>query len=202
MKRRSLGAVSEPDARTQLDQYTDLAKAYAFATYDRRPRVDTELDVEDIMMANILNLGMLGKWVTPLFAAGEGAPQALLAALRHADRELAGAKPYEDHASVQDLEATVAPLSAANLAAETVSRWTAVAVSKVLHRRRPHIVPLIDSRVYEFYGTTKPSVVRAALWEDLQVHGDRLRELAGGYRTLDGDRLTLLRLADILIWTP
>ena len=153
-------------------------------------------------MANLLNLGMAGKWMTPLFAPGDGAPQRLLAALRHADHELARSRAFEDYASVEDLERAVESLSVANAAAEPVEHWTAVAVSKVLHRRRPHIVPLVDSRVYEFFDTSKPSVVRAALWGDIQENRDWLLELAQQYRTVDGDNLTLLRVVDIVIWTP
>jgi hypothetical protein len=93
-------------------------------------------------------------------------------------------------------------LAAANTAAMPVQWWTAVTVSKVLHRRRPHIVPLLDSLVYEFYGTKHPRPVRKALWEDIRENAGWLADLAATRTTPDGRPPSILRLADILIWTP
>lgn len=93
-------------------------------------------------------------------------------------------------------------LKAANLAAKQVKWWTEITVSNVLHRRRPHIVPLIDSRVYDFYGADCPIEVRAALWEDIRVNAEWLTDLAATKAAPDGRPLSLLCLADILIWTP
>ncbi|WP_356833884.1 DUF6308 family protein [Arthrobacter sp. APC 3897] len=56
-----------------------------------------------------------------------------------------------------DLECAVQSLAAASMAAIQVKWWTAVSVSKVLHRRRPHIVPLIDSRIKNFTVLSNPS---------------------------------------------
>lgn len=81
-------------------------------------------------------------------------------------------------------------------------RFKAPSVSKVLHRRRPQIVPLYDSRVQDFYGVRKPENFRAALWEDIQGNLDWLSEMASTKKTPDGREFSVLRLADILIWTP
>jgi hypothetical protein len=76
-------------------------------------------------------------------------------------------------------------------------------VSKVLHRRLPKIVPLNDSHVRTFYGVLSrkdSAILRKALWEDLQENASWLTELACTKKTPDGRTLTVLRLADILIW--
>jgi hypothetical protein len=85
-------------------------------------------------------------------------------------------------------------------------------VSKVLHRKRPEIVPLYDSRIFEAY--TAPGALPRATdrsWqdfmellcmqmrEDLQTEADAftaLQQLAAE----DGHHLTRLRILDILVW--
>lgn len=130
------------------------------------------------------------------------APQRLREALDNALVELRDADCFESYDELSGLERAVESLAAANTAAIPVKWWTAVTVSKVLHRRRPHIVPLIDSRIYTFYGTKHPGAVRKALWEDIRENSDWLTDLAATKKTPDGRPLSLLRLADILIWTP
>jgi len=112
---------------------------------------------------------------------------------------LEGADPFETYEDLHELETAVGSLAAANTAALDVRWWTAITVSKVLHRRRPHIVPLIDSRVYKFYGTKSPAAVRQALWEDIRENSGWMTELSSSTRTPDGRPLSLLRLDDILV---
>ena len=104
--------------------------------------------------------------------------------------------------SIEELERSVASLSAANAATEDVPQWTPTTVSKVLHRRRPHIVPINDSYVRSFYCVkdTESRLLREALWKDLRQNRGWMSELASTVLTTDGRKLTLLRLADILIW--
>lgn len=143
------------------------------------------------------------KEVIPLFAEGSGPEQRLLLALDAALRDLRDAKPLESYESLDALEAAVGSLAAANDATAGVKNWTPVTVSKVLHRRRPSIVPINDSRVRKFYGVKKTESVqlRAALWKDIRENQDWLQPLADNTKTPDGRQLSLLRLADILIWS-
>lgn len=188
-------------ARDLVDRYTSPSGHFAFATYDHWYGYDGPLTPADVLLANLLSLRLTWREVIPLFAAGHGDAQALRAALDNALVSLAPARALSDHSSVQDLEDTVRSLVAANEAAEAVPGWTYVTVSKVLHRRRPHIVPLIDSRVRAFYGARRPANIRRALYDDLQDNRSWMADLADGRKTPDGRPLTLLRLADILIWT-
>jgi hypothetical protein len=85
-------------------------------------------------------------------------------------------------------------------------------VSKVLHRKRPDLVPLYDSRIFEAYtapGALPRSTDRAwadfiadlcrQMRDDLQSEAeafDALEELAAQ----EGHPLTRLRILDILVW--
>ena len=85
-------------------------------------------------------------------------------------------------------------------------------VSKVLHRKRPELVPLYDSRIFQAY--TAPGVIPRSTdlaWqqfmamlctqmrEDLQANGaafGALEQLAAA----EGTPVTQLRILDILVW--
>jgi hypothetical protein len=199
--KRSLASL-KGSASEKLDRYTSRTHAYAFNTYDQQGAVDEPLSPSDVLTANLLSLKLSAPDVIPLFTDGDGPAQHLRKAIDQALLDLRDTDSFESYEDLSGLEQAVESLAAANRAALEVKGWTAVTVSKVLHRRRPHIVPLIDSRVYSFYGTKYPSEVRAALWEDLQANESWLTDLAKVKPTPDGRQLSLLRLADILIWTP
>jgi hypothetical protein len=63
-------------------------------------------------------------------------------------------------------------------------------------------VPLNDSIVRKFYDVTmeQSATLRASLWHDVRDNEDWLGPLASTTTTSDGRQLSLLRLADILIW--
>lgn len=85
-------------------------------------------------------------------------------------------------------------------------------VSKVLHRKRPELVPLYDSRIFEAY--TAPGGLPRATdrpWQDfmellcMQMRED-LQTEAAAFRALEqlaadeGHPVTQLRILDILVW--
>lgn len=187
------------DSHQVIAAYCDVRSHYAYRTYDR-VTADGALAPEDVLMANLLSLRLTWQDVIPLFAEGVGSAQQLRRSLNRALSELARVPAFEDHTSVESLEANVESLAAANTAAIDVPRWTEVTVSKVLHRRRPHIVPIVDSRVRRFYGARKPAQIRSALWADITENRDWLLEAAAAFPRPDGAEMSLLRAADILIW--
>ncbi|WP_139004995.1 DUF6308 family protein [Arthrobacter crystallopoietes] len=189
-------------ASEKLAKYTSTSLAYAFNTYDHRGDIDAPLAPSDVLMANLLSLQLSGRDVIPLFSEGDGPAQRLRHALDNALVNLQKARSFESYETLDELEQSLESLAQANTAAIPVKWWTAVTVSKVLHRRRPHIVPLIDSRVRDFYGARRPAHIRRALWEDIRENLEWLTNLAATQNTPDGHRLSVLRLADILIWTP
>jgi len=182
--------------------YTSPTSLFSFTTYDVQSDLSSPLSPADVLMANLLSLKLGWQEVVPLFAVGDGPAQKLRQKLDRALSELAEAPSFEDFDSIDDLEKCVVSLAAANAATEHVPYWTPTTVSKVLHRRRPHVVPLNDSYVRGFYCVkdTESRLLRAALWKDICENRDWMSELASEVRTTDGRTLSLLRLADILIW--
>lgn len=85
-------------------------------------------------------------------------------------------------------------------------------LSKVLHRKRPDLVPLYDSRIFESYtapGAIERSVSRS--WRDsmtllLQQMRDDLRREEQAFTVLEqvaagaGTPLSRLRVLDVLVW--
>lgn len=114
-----------------------------------------------------------------------------------------------DDAVVDQVAALFAVLDEAPYAGRGV-RGTIV--SKVLHRKRPDLVPLYDSRIFESY--TAPGAIersahrtwRASMTLLLRQMRDDLREEAAAFDALvavaegAGAPLTRLRILDILIW--
>lgn len=182
--------------------YVSPEAHFAFTTYDVQGDRLSPLSPADVLMANLLSLKLGWQEVVPLFAEGEGPAQELRKKLDTALSDLAETKPFEDFDSLEELEESVASLSAANAASEDVRKWTPTTVSKVLHRRRPHIVPLNDSYVRKFCDVkkTESRLLRRALWNDVRENREWMSDLASKVRTTDGQTVTLLRLADILIW--
>lgn len=199
-----LSTLRETAARN-LATFTDPSGHYAFGTYDVAPlNTSDRLLPEDVLIANLLSLRLGWRDVIPLFADTEpDDPQRVLrAALDDALVQLRPAPSFEDYSSVDEMQAALEPVAAVNRATAGVSNWTPVTVSKVLHRHAPQSIPLVDSRVQAFYGTSsrQSRQLRQRMWEDIQENIDWLRELASSTRKPDGRPLTVLRLADILIW--
>lgn len=81
-------------------------------------------------------------------------------------------------------------------------------LTKVLHRKRPHLIPLIDRHVVDWYRpvTGERNATRAwplllgALAADLTTNAELLASLADGLESRLGHRLSHLRIVDIAIW--
>ena len=91
-----------------------------------------------------------------------------------------------------------------------MSWFKGVAVTKALHRKRPNLVPILDSFVYEFYMDAKmpdgpygetPRRFWPVLQRELRTNRAWLAELVSGRQTPDRQPLSLLRAADIVVWT-
>lgn len=189
-------------AEKYLCSYTDPADLYAFVTYDLADVHDGPLTASDVLMANLLGLRLGWRDVVPLFAEGDSAPCRLRLALDAALAEARDLPPLED---CDDIQVAMPALRAANeLAYQTAfpgrSRrmWTAVTVSKVLHRLSRN-VPLVDSSVKKFYGSQWAGPVRRAMRDDLDRNRGWLAELAARHQ-IRGNPMPLTRAADILIW--
>ena len=185
-----------------LRTYTDPDSGFAFATYDQwygSPDILTPLDC---LAANLLNMDLRHKDVIPLFGStGTAACQ-----LREAMQKVLDNSTVDDHfLRLSSIDSSPFDLvRAANKVTESVSEWTAVAVCKVLHRLRPRLVPVYDSVVRRYYGVPQsqraPRVFFERLHEDLRANEGWLNEKADVRTTPDGRTLSVLRVADIIIW--
>jgi len=83
---------------------------------------------------------------------------------------------------------------------------TSVALTKILHRKVPSLIPILDSLVSGFYGISNHSDRRGvhtmlALHRDLTAHRDLAEGWASQWALEDGRPMTLLRAVDIVVWT-
>lgn len=198
----------ESKARPFLKSYMDPRSDYSFTTYDVCPQNTSDsLRPEDLLVANLLSLRLTAKHVVPLFAAtessegaGPGAPRRALDEVLVALRPAAAFKSFSSAEAMQD---ALELLAKANRATRSVRGWTPVAVSKVLHRHDPQVVPIVDSRVRDFYSEAKGQEheLRARMWTDIRANIGWLSSLAAAHHTPDGRPVSVLRAADILIWS-
>lgn len=188
--------------------YTDPEGPRAFTTYDRLGDPNT-LGPLDCLAPALLSVDIDYRQVVPLFqpsGAGARVLQALRAVLDHSD------SATTDFLTV-DLTApdtAWAAVTAALLTARTDGRvkWLKEsAVTKILHRKRPNLVPIFASRIYTFYFGRRPRPGGAAARElfprlqaDWVANRDLLESWAAPVRTPDDRPVSLLRAADIAIW--
>ncbi|MFE4956204.1 DUF6308 family protein [Streptomyces sp. NPDC056653] len=208
---KSVGAL-RGCAEGHLRAYTDPRGPRAFTTYDRQGDPD-RLSPLDCLAPALLSVSIDYKQVVPLFRPdGPGAEvleamQAVLAdkACVVADFVDVTLDPFEGPWSLVD-RALVATGEAGGTGLRGLK---AVAVTKILHRKRPHLVPIFDRSIYRFYLGEKPvpgayKNTPRRLWPllqtDLRSQREWISDLAAPIRTPDGRPLSLLRAADIIIW--
>lgn len=194
-----------PCAQRHLREYTDPHGTYAFALYDVQgdPR---SVSVLDCLAPVLLSVKVSGTAVIEMHKKGT-AGAALLGAMRDVL-----ADPQCDTADFisADINGHALRLVAdAIRKTKDVHGIKAVTVTKILHRKRPDLIPLIDQLVYKFCTgkVLPPSPYDAsvqqfwvALQRDLRANKDWLAELARPFSTPDRRPLSLLRAADIIIW--
>lgn len=195
-------------AEQHLAAYTDPDGGRAFRTYDQLGDPDT-LTPLDCLAPALLSISINYRQVVPLFRpTGPGATllSAMQAVLDHP------ASATEDFLDT-DLSASGTAWSAVEAALRTCRtdgkvRWLKeVAITKILHRKRPALVPIFDRRVYSFYFGRKPGLgggPARTLWPvlqaDLAANRALLEKLAAPVTTVDGRPISLPRTADIVIW--
>jgi len=87
-------------------------------------------------------------------------------------------------------------------AAQECKSLTSVFVTKVLHRKRPNLAPINDSKLRSFYGIKKHSYSELflAIHRDVVQNRDHLDELRGKYVLPNGVVMSRLRVLDIVVW--
>ncbi|WP_157847760.1 DUF6308 family protein [Streptomyces violens] len=209
---RSSIAALQACAAEHVRAYTDPRGRRAFTTYDRQGDPD-RLTPLDCLAPALLSVPMGYRQVVPLFwPDGPGAVllRAMQAVLEHPAARSADFLDTSLDPSCAPWALVDAALAASGEAEGVgVSGVKAVAVTKILHRKRPRLVPIFDSAVYRFYTGQAPprgayGDIPRRLWPllqaDLRANRDWLTELAAGTYTPDGRPLSLLRAADIVLW--
>lgn len=196
------GTLVVEDAERLLADYLDPTFGHAWPAYDT---LVTNGSVE-LVAGDLLAPTLLGSTV-------DATRYAVLAELMPALSKVADLPPVSlqdaDDAAIDAVAALFTVLDDERLRRRGV-RGTVI--SKVLHRKRPDLVPLYDSRVYAAY-TAARSVPREAhhswqefmgllcrqMREDLRLEDRAFAELEqrAGERGAD---LTRLRLLDIVVW--
>ena len=187
-------------AAGHFNDYTNLAGTRAFSCYDRQGDSHV-LEPVDFLAPALLDAPVRGEHVRSLFLASgvyrdlHDAMDTLLA------DEAASVAQFRD----QDLTAGTGPWNLvldALKASDRTPYIKASKVTKILHRKRPALVPIFDSRVAGFYGLTprEPWDFWPVIQGELRQHGKWLRQLTKDTLTPDGRSVTELRALDIVIW--
>lgn len=200
---RLCGGTMEVEAPDQvLLDYLDIRNGYAFGSYDTLvTNGSAELVDGDLLAPNLI---------------GATVDRDRFGLLRELMPRIAGVAQLPgtsiQEASDAELE-QVADLFAVLDAAPYAGRGVrGTILSKVLHRKRPDLVPLYDSRIFESY-TAPGAIERPAhrTWQEFmmllltQMRSD-LRQESDAFDLLiataeaSGARLTRLRALDILVW--
>lgn len=187
-------------AAAHLDHYTDPGGPRAFQAYDQLGAEDL-VTPGDLLAPALLDAPLRGTHVIAMYKP-EGPYSRLRAALQAVLDDPEGrTSRFEE----QDLDADVGPWSRvkdALAASDATSQIKASKVTKILHRKRPNLVPIFDSRVSAYYGvsTRTPWLFWPVFQADVLAHRPWLDDLVAGRATPDGRPLSVLRAVDIVVW--
>lgn len=197
------GTLSVEDPEALLAEYVDPAGGYAWPAYDTLvTNGSVDLVSGDLLAPTLLNAHVDGSRFRAL--------QDMMPRLADVARLPRVALQDADDATVALVAELFAVLDEPRYGGRSV-RGTIVA--KVLHRKRPDLVPIYDSRILSAY--TAPGAIESHVgdrtWvafmdslcrhmrEDLLAEGDRFADLQR-FAESRGATLTRLRILDILVW--
>lgn len=193
-------------AAGHLANYCDSAGGYAWPAYDIDDRVG-HLVPTDVLAPAFLSYPMKGTYLNEMFRHDVPAnPYAVLrssletaatnAELRHLTFEALGVDDLQDrsgHGWGLVLECIDAVQECKGL--------TSVAVTKILHRKLPDLVPVNDSRIRAFYKVTDGyATLFERLHADLNANLGLIDEWRMPHRLPDDRPMSRLRALDIVIW--
>jgi len=195
-------------AERHLRDFTKLGGPRSFNTYDRRGD-PARFEPLDAMAPTLLDAPIRRDHVNQMWCGvSENPYQQLRVAIQECLRELAGIADQDavalNFANV-DFNDPRDPWKLVQIcfnASKRTPHIKASKVSKMLHRKQPRFVPIIDSKLVRFYGLTmlQPSSYWQRLADDFRENRQFLEELCKPIMTSEGLPLSPLRAADIVIW--
>lgn len=202
--------ISESDAKKSLETYCGRSSLYSWPYYDidKTPNL---LEPADILATSFLNYSPKFKIIQKLMQEYEMYSETteytklfkLLSDVVTDDS--AKGLCFEDIPMEQLGDREMGgwgKVLAAIDAAQECKSLTSVFVTKVLHRKRPNLVPINDSRLRKFYGKKNDgySDLFLAIHRDVIQNRDYLDELRGKYVLPNGAVMSRLRVLDIVVW--
>jgi len=195
-------------AESHLRDFVDPTGKRSFATYDRRGD-PSSFEPIDALAPLLLDAPLRRREVNQMFSGQATNSYNILRVeiqmcleglAKHSD-EIGHELDFAD----ANLEEEVGPwalVKSCYRACSDTHNIKASKVSKLLHRKQPTFIPIIDSKLVGFYGLTmrSPKKYWAALQEDFRKNRKLLDQLAQHVVTSEGNKLSSLRAADIIIW--
>lgn len=181
------GLLGDPDVERRVQTYLDPTGQYAATTFDLVGNNDPYKITED----DVLSVSFLD---TPIRAS------AYRRMVNKAGEITDLLLRIDSSLCLWDLTETSDAYAAANELWVTLDAMPGMGrtrVSKLLARKRPHLIPIRDRRVDEFFGKTRSFWIPLAM----ALHDEALRVGIASLRPDGVDaRLSILRLLDIAIW--
>lgn len=212
-----LQTIGVAEAARLLDQYCDPAGKNAWPLYDEDPSPGT-LCGADLTAPALLSYPIKRKYLDEF---GRQDPNPETGEERNPYRRLYDCMERFVHLPAEHTFASVSlPVGDSSQHDRVPRDWLAfsdclsevqrceglwsTAVTKILHRKRPDLVPINDSLLRDFYGTgPNYGPLFASIHSELNHRetGQLLNDLASAYTTPCGRSMTSLRALDIIVWT-
>lgn len=195
-------------AAAHLNHFVNPRGPRSFATYDRQGDASV-FEPLDALAPALLDAPLKRELVNQMFSdVVENSYNKLRVAIQDCLKELANLSvnlgQVLDFANADFLgsDSPWAFVKACYIASDNTDGIKASTVSKMLHRKQPTFIPIIDSKLVSFYDLTmrEPGRYWSALQTDFRANQEFLNELAKGVTTSEGKQISSLRVADIVIW--
>ncbi|MGY6499921.1 MAG: DUF6308 family protein [Acidimicrobiales bacterium] len=211
MSKRSITEIK--GAKKLLDEYCDPGNGYAWPLYDEDPSPRT-LCGADLTAPALVSYPIRGSYLNQM--GQSGTPYAELVHLMEVFAATSASSTFaqlpaetlvglRSRASGDEVDGPNDWRALVHCfdAAQQCKGITSVAVTKILHRKRPDLVPINDSRLRAFYGSgTGYSSLFQSIHSDLNRSdaAELLNALVDARTTPQGRPMTHLRALDIVVW--
>lgn len=188
-------------ADRHLAYHLDPRNERSFHTYDRAGDLD-KFSALDALAPTLLADHVRREHVVAMFSDNDGPYGALRVAIQRIldetapdDNSFIDADLDSDHGSWGLVRAVLAT-------SQSTRGINGSRVSKMLHRKRPGLVPLFDPTVARFYARSvdDPVPFWRALQADIRANRETAEGMAVGRTTPDYRPVTVIRAVDIAIW--